>query len=124
VSQLSPYESLPTECLGQDNERIVTFTRSKPHLGDICPLLPEGPKLLDSNLSLLVSAMVYIGKAPTMGGVTDGADVHTVHEQRCQEDKRVGGEFDQQVKSTPIETVARSKNIQRLRNSEHTSDIW
>jgi hypothetical protein len=90
---------------------------------DVCPLLLREPKLLDSNLNSLISTTVYVGKAPTMWGVTDGTDVHTVNEQGCREDMCVGGKRDQEVKSMAIHGVVELKSIQCLRCDECNRSI-
>jgi hypothetical protein len=83
----------------------------KPYSLDMCLLIPEEAKLLDGDLESVVVAMVDVSEGPSMAGVADWADVHTLDEQRCREDVCIGRKLDQEIKGMAIELIGESEFV-------------
>jgi hypothetical protein len=125
MGQLSPYKGLFAESLSRQCEMFAIWRREPAtHSVGVYSLFLVGkPKLLDSDRNSSMLAKIDIGKASTMRGIADRANVDTAHEQRCRELMRVGGEFDKKIESNAMELVVGSKFIQRLRAIEHICDL-
>jgi hypothetical protein len=78
------------------------------------PLVLEESELLHCDLVSFLVTVVYIGKASSIRGTTDRANIDTMYEEGCGKDACVRRELDQQVECMSIELVVESNLVQHL----------